>query len=186
MSDRRISRPQEYSNPAAIAVAAEAASDVVRLLWCLCLSVWWKGEKVSTIAATVTWKGDGLLFEGRTDNGAIDVSGAGDPPGSGPTPSELLIMAAAACTAMDVISILKKMRQPVESFSVHVTGTKAEEHPRRVTAIHVVYHLRGDLSEERVRRAIELSETRYCAVEATLRECVAVTSECVIEAGVED
>lgn len=137
--------------------------------------------KVSTITAAVTWKGEGLLFEGRTEKGSIGMSGGDDPPGSGPSPSELLIMAAASCTAMDVISILVKMRQPVERFSVDVSGTKAEEHPRRLRAIEIVYRLRGDLSENRVQRAIELSETRYCAVEATLRDCVTITSRYVIE-----
>ena len=109
------------------------------------------------------------------------MSGTGDGPGSGPSPSELMLLAVGGCTAMDVASILRKMRQPLEGLRVEVRGTKADEHPRRFLAIEVLYRLRGDLSEDRVRRAIELSETRYCAMEATLRGRVELSSRYVIE-----
>ena len=82
---------------------------------------------------------------------------------------------------MDVLSILKKMRQPVEAFSIEVGGTRAEEHPKRYTSLEVVYRLKGDLDEAKVARAIELSETRYCSVEATLRPGVPITSRFDIE-----
>lgn len=136
---------------------------------------------MSTISAQLRWQGEGLLFEGTTDKGSVRMSGAGDQPGSGPSPSELLIMSAGACTGMDVVSILRKMRQPVEGFGVEVNARKRDDHPRRVEAIEIVYRISGDVDEERVRRAIELSETRYCAVEATLRGCVSLTSRYVIE-----
>lgn len=136
---------------------------------------------MSEISAQLRWKGEGLLFEGASERGSVQLSGADDPPGSGPSPSELLIMAAGACTGMDVVAILRKMRQPVEDLVVEVNARKADDHPRRVECIELVYRLRGDLSEARVRRAIELSETRYCAVEATLRGRVAISSRYVIE-----
>jgi len=140
-----------------------------------------KGDGVSEISAQLRWKGEGLLFEGTSHRGSVQLSGADDPPGSGPSPSELLIMAAGACTGMDVVAILRKMRQPLEAFAVEVHALKADDHPRRVESIEVVYRLRGDLSEARVQRAIELSETRYCAVEATLRGSVSITSRYLIE-----
>jgi putative redox protein len=82
---------------------------------------------------------------------------------------------------MDVASILLKMRQPLEAFSVEVSGERAEDHPKRFTSLDVVYHLRGDLDERKVARAIELSEERYCSVEATLRPAVPIRSRYIIE-----
>jgi putative redox protein len=130
---------------------------------------------------TVRWKDEGLLFEGVTPNGSVDMASALDGEGSGSRPMELLALALGGCTAMDVLSILNKMRQPVEAFSVDVSGTRAEEHPRQYTSLEVVYRFRGDLDETKVARAIELSETRYCSVEATLRPSVPITSRFEIE-----
>ncbi|HOT23866.1 MAG TPA: OsmC family protein [Thermoleophilia bacterium] len=124
----------------------------------------------------VRWKDEGLRFEGVTPNGRVDLASGLEPEGSGIRPMELLAVALGGCTAMDVLSILQKMRQPVEAFSVEVSGERAEEHPRRYTSLEVVYRLRGDLDEAKVARAIELSETRYCSVEATLRPAVPITS----------
>ena len=94
---------------------------------------------------------------------------------------ELLATSLGACTAMDVASILVKMRQPLEAFSVEVSGERAEDHPKRFLSLEVVYHLKGDLDERKVERAISLSEERYCSVEATLRPAVPITSRYVIE-----
>jgi putative redox protein len=130
---------------------------------------------------TVSWKKSGLLFEGLTDHGRIDTASSLDEPGMGPTPMQLLALALGACTSMDVVSILEKMRQPLEDFSVEVSGERAEEHPKRFTSLEVVYHLKGDLDEKKVARAIELSESRYCSVEATLRPALPITSRYLIE-----
>jgi len=130
---------------------------------------------------TLTWKNEGLRFEGVTANGTVDLASGLDPAGSGNYPMELLSVALGGCTAMDVLSILTKMRQPVEAFSIEVSGERAEEHPKRYTALEVVYKLKGDLDEAKVARAIELSETRYCSVEATLRPAVPITSHFEIE-----
>jgi len=130
---------------------------------------------------TVSWKKEGLLFAGATAHGSVDLASALDEPGNGVTPMELLATALAGCTAMDVASILVKMRQPLEAFRVEVSGERAEEHPRRFTSLEVVYHLKGDLDERKVERAIQLSEERYCSVEATLRPALPITSGYVIE-----
>ncbi len=129
----------------------------------------------------VRWQGQGLRFEGVTANGSVTVASGGEERGLGPTPMQLLLVAVGACTAMDVVSVLRKMRQPLEALHVEVTGEKAESPPDPFTAIEVVYHLKGDLDESKVRRAIELSETRYCSVEMTLRDSVALSSRYVIE-----
>ena len=129
----------------------------------------------------VSWKREGLLFEGVTAHGRVDLASSLDEAGQGATPMELLRLALAGCTAMDVVSILQKMRQPLEEIRVEVRGEKAEEHPRRFVALEVVYYRTGDLDEQKVKRAVELSETRYCSVEATLQPAVPITSRVVIE-----
>lgn len=130
---------------------------------------------------SVVWKNEGLLFEATTAHGTIALASALDDPGNGVTPMETLATALAACTAMDVASILAKMRQPLEGFRVEVSGERAEEHPKKFLSLAVTYRLKGDLDERKVERAIELSEERYCSVEATLRPAVPITSSFVIE-----
>jgi putative redox protein len=130
---------------------------------------------------TLAWKKKGLMFEATTAHGTVDLASHLDDPGSGVTPMELLATALGGCTAMDVASILVKMRQPLESFSVEVHGERVEEHPKKYTSLEVVYRLKGDLDERKVERAIELSEERYCSVEATLRPAVTLTSRYIIE-----
>jgi putative redox protein len=129
----------------------------------------------------VTWKQEGLLFEATTAHGTIALASGLDEPGNGVTPMETLATAVASCTAMDVASILGKMRQPLEALSVEVSGERAEEHPKKFLDFEVVYHLKGDLDESKVERAIALSEERYCSVAATLRPGVPITSSYVVE-----
>ena len=129
----------------------------------------------------VVWKNEGLHFAAQTAHGTFDLASGQDEPGNGVTPMETLATALAACTGMDVASILVKMRQPLEGFSVEVSGERAEEHPKRFLSLDVVYQLKGDLDERKVERAISLSEERYCSVESTLKPSVPITSRYVIE-----
>lgn len=120
-----------------------------------------------TVQAQLKWV-DGLQFVARAGDGPAIVfdSGSG---GSGPSPMEALLMSVAACTAMDVISILKKKRAPVERFEVNVTGERAEEHPKRYVKVHIEYVVYGRGVKPRdVERSIELSETKYCGAMASL------------------
>jgi putative redox protein len=130
----------------------------------------------------VSWKRRGLLLEGVTAHGRLDLASGLDEPGQGATPMELLAVALAGCTAMDVVAILQKMRQPLDGLRVEVHGEKADEHPKRFVSLEVVYYLKGALDEKKVQRAIELSETKYCSVEATLRPAVSISARYVIEA----
>jgi putative redox protein len=130
---------------------------------------------------SLRWQGDGLRFEGSAEGGTVSFASGDDLPRSGPTPMQTLLLALGACTGMDVVSILTKMRQPLEDFRVEVHGERRDEHPRVYTAIEVVYRFKGDLDESRVRRAIELSETRYCPVEGMMRPDVPIRSRFVIE-----
>jgi putative redox protein len=96
---------------------------------------------------------------------------------AGPRPMELVAAGIAGCTAMDVISILRKMQQKVTDLQVKVRTVDAEEHPRQFLQVHVEYLVTGhNLSEDRVRRAIDLSETKYCPVMAMIRPAAAITT----------
>src|SRR5678816_3026831 len=110
-------------------------------------------------SAKVHWAGD-EFFIGTTPGGvsqAIDVKGDRK---SAPSPLEMLLISVAACTAADVISILEKKRQDVRSYDVEVTGTRANEHPRKFTGFHVHHIVRGvAVLEKAVADAIELSDT---------------------------
>lgn len=118
--------------------------------------------------ATVTLDGDALRLVARAGSGhsiTLD-SGTGD---TGMRPSELIPIALAACSAMDVISILRKKRQPVTRYEVRASGVQQGEAPHAFTRIDVVHVVDGPvIDDEAVRRAVELSATKYCSVGATL------------------
>jgi putative redox protein len=119
----------------------------------------------------VTWS-DGLTFTGTGPSGFSVPVGA-DPglggAGDGFRPLELLALSLAGCTAMDVMSILTKKQEQVSGFEVLVHGKRQAEHPKVFTAAGVLYQVRGrNISETAVRRAIELSVTKYCPAFAML------------------
>lgn len=96
---------------------------------------------------------------------------------SAPTPMELLLVALGSCTAVDVISILKKKREQVSAYRVEVRGERRAEHPRSYSRMEVHHVVTGrDVSEKAVSQAIELSETKYCSVAATLRPTAEIVS----------
>jgi putative redox protein len=88
---------------------------------------------------------------------------------------ELLLMALGACTATDVVTVLRKKRQELESLEVICTGERAPEPPAVWTKLELLYRLRGNLDEAGVKRAIELSEEKYCSVSATLKKSATLT-----------
>src|SRR5919199_6927037 len=132
--------------------------------------------------AVIHSAGDGL-FVGISPGGHAQVLETDHERGSAATPMELLLVALGGCTAVDVISILKKKREQVTDYRVEVRGTRREEHPRAWTRMEVRHLVRGrNVSERSVASAIELSETKYCSVAATLRPGVEiVTSYEIIE-----
>jgi putative redox protein len=93
---------------------------------------------------------------------------------AGPSPTESILAALAACTSMDVDSILRKKRQPASSYRIAVTGQKRDEHPQVYTSIVVEHQVTGDVEPEAVRRAVELSATTYCPVSAMLSGSVRI------------
>ena len=126
-----------------------------------------------TKQVTLTWR-EGMRFEGGVIGGpAAVVDGRGV---AGPSPVVMLLIAAAGCTGSDVVSILEKMRTPVESFSIEVAGVRRAEEPRRYVALHLVYRLTGQgLDAVKVRRAIDLSLEKYCSVTHSLAADIAIT-----------
>jgi putative redox protein len=92
-----------------------------------------------------------------------------------PGPMELLLLALGSCTATDVVDILKKKRQRLDSLEVEVSGERAKEPPTVWVKLEIVYRLKGHLDEKAVKDAIQLSEDKYCSVAATLRKTAPIT-----------
>ena len=132
--------------------------------------------------ATIYYAGTDL-FVGVSPSGHAQTLDADHERSSAATPMELLLIALGSCTAVDVISILRKKREQVTDYRVEVRGARRDEHPRAYTRMEVRHIVRGHgLSEKAVAQAIELSETKYCSVAATLRPGVELaTSYEIIE-----
>lgn len=96
----------------------------------------------------------------------------------GPRPKPFMLAALGGCTAMDVVSILKKMRVELKSLNVIVEGELTEEHPRHFTKMHVIYEVEGEnLAMDKIEKAVSLSEEKYCGVSAVYRKVIEMTSE---------
>jgi putative redox protein len=98
-----------------------------------------------------------------------------------PGPMEVLLIALGACTATDIVSILAKKRQKLESLEVEVSGERSEDPPRVWTKLEILYKLRGVLEETAVQHAIQLSEEKYCSIAAMLRKTAEISSRVEIE-----
>jgi putative redox protein len=115
-----------------------------------------------------------LVFRGGEPGGpatTIDGDNA-----RAPGPMLTLLLAAAACSGADVVVILEKMRVTLHELRIEASGVRREEQPRRYTAIHLQYHIRGEgVDETKARRAIDLSITKYCSVVHSLAPDIRVT-----------
>ena len=128
------------------------------------------------VKATVRFVIDDL-FLGTTPSGHAMALDTDSQRSSAPSPVELLLVALGSCTATDVASILTKKRQHVTSYVVEVTGQRRDDYPRHYTSMKVHHILTGrSISPKAVAHAIELSETKYCSVAATLRPTVEIQS----------
>jgi putative redox protein len=121
----------------------------------------------------------GMRFEVEAGSGhhvTLDAAEHGGGHNEGFRPMELLLVGLAGCTGMDVISILRKKRQDVTAYEVHITGVRAEEHPMVFVEITVEHIVTGHrIQPEAVARAIELSEERYCGAGAMLGKVAHLT-----------
>jgi putative redox protein len=124
--------------------------------------------------ATVRWVGEEKFLAIGTSGHAVALD-ADRQSNSAPGPMEMLLVALGACTATDVVVILEKKRQKVESLEIMVSGERAENPPKVWMKLELVYKLRGRLDEAAVKQAIELSEEKYCSVAAMLRKTAPIT-----------
>lgn len=90
------------------------------------------------------------------------------------SPKELLLAALCGCTAMDVVSLMRKHKQPLESFSIDAEAEVVDGFPAVFTGVHLTYHLKGTLDLERVKEAVQLSETKYCSISAMISKAVPI------------
>jgi putative redox protein len=129
---------------------------------------------ISTALARFTNVAEGMRVDAVSGSGFSISFDSLDPQsgGAGASPTETVLEALAACTAMDVASILRKKRQPFERYEIAVTAEKADEHPQVFTSIVVEHRLIGEATPEAVRRSVELSATTYCPVSAMLSRSV--------------
>ncbi len=129
------------------------------------------------------WKED-MAFEADVDGFKImmDASESAGGKDRGPRPKPLTLVSLAGCTGMDVISILKKMRIAPEYFNLEVEASMTDEHPKYYDKIHLKYIFRGDdLPVEKLQKAVDLSQDRYCGVSALLGKGAEISKEIVIE-----
>ncbi len=128
---------------------------------------------------------EGLTFVGKADSNpwvVMDAAEKVNGTDSGARPMELVLMALAGCTGMDVASILEKMRVKVDEFWMELAAEQSPEHPRVFTSIRLKYVLVGDnIPREAVDRAIELSQSTYCSVSAMLRKACDISIDVEIK-----
>ena len=120
--------------------------------------------------ATVDWlEGEAFRAAGPSGHAVVFDGAAPDEPSRGPSPVEALLLAFGACDGINVVSVLRKMRQEVTGYTVRLRGERRDEPPRVFTRIEVEHEVRGrGLDREKASRAVELS-AKYCSVGATLR-----------------
>jgi putative redox protein len=127
----------------------------------------------------LVWTGDRIQFVGTTGYGEPILVG-GDVEGPGAKPSDLLPLSLAACTAYDVVEILRKQRQALLGLEVVATSVQDPEPPWTFRSIHLRFRLTGTVDASKAVKAVEIAETRYCAVAATIRSVVRLTHEVTI------
>ncbi len=122
---------------------------------------------------------EGLSLVGKSDSNhwvpldSVKTFGGAE---AGNKPMEMVLIALGGCSAMDVLSILKKMREDVRDFDIELEAERASDHPAVFTKIHLKYVVTGkDLKEENINKAIDLSMNKYCSVSAMLKDSVDIT-----------
>ena len=112
-------------------------------------------------------RGHTVLIEGGRNAGGEDLA---------PSPTEYLMISQASCTAVDIVELLKKMRQPLERLEIEAEGKRAEDQiPKIFTGIHLHYKIYGDVKESKVEKAIKLSIEQYCTVSKMIDHITKIT-----------
>ena len=120
-----------------------------------------------------------LVFNGRSGETSIVLDSASK---AGPSPVQTLVFALAGCMGMDVVHILRKARQDLRGLSIRVVAERAEEEPRRVTAVAMEFSVTGPVPESQIRRAIDLSHDKYCSVWHSLRQDIRLDTRIRVQA----
>jgi len=129
------------------------------------------------------WLGD-MKFDSEVNGHHIIIDASPEAGGHdyGPRPKALMLTAVAGCTGMDVVSILKKMHVEIEQFNIEVIADGTDEHPKHFTDLHIIYRFKGkDLPMDKLLKAIDLSQERYCGVSFMYKKAMNVTHEIVVE-----
>ncbi|PID88200.1 MAG: osmotically inducible protein C [Bacteroidia bacterium] len=141
-----------------------------------------------THSTQTTWT-EGMAFQWNIEGHKVNIDAKEEFGGSGKgaTPKPFMLSALGGCTGMDIVSMLKKMKQldSVQEFSVEVSGELTEEHPKYYHSMHVKYIFKvksgEQLNEEKVKKAIQLSESTYCGVRKVYEKAgIVLTSELII------
>lgn len=129
----------------------------------------------------LSWKGQ-MLFESVAPEGNVMIDAAEESGGQGKglRPKALMLTSLAGCSAMDVVSLLKKMRAEVDDFKIEVVANLTEEHPKYYDKVHVIYRFYGnDFKKDKIEKAVNLSVDRYCGVMEMFRQFAKVTTEII-------
>ncbi len=130
----------------------------------------------------VKWN-ENLSFTSEIDGHKIEIDAKPENGGQdkGPRPKPLILTALGGCTGIDVVDILKKMRIKPDKFNVKVEGKLTESYPKHYSQITVIYEFKGEeLNEEKVKKAVLLSEEKYCGVSHILKQVVKLTHKIII------
>ncbi len=123
---------------------------------------------------------NGMYFHSNVNGHTVYVDA--DPSVGGtdkaPRPKPLMLVSLAGCTAMDVVSLLNKMRVSFDYFNVKVSAELSEEHPKVYTKVHIVYQIKGNnIDQEKVEKAVNLSQEKYCGVSAMFKKFAELSFE---------
>lgn len=128
----------------------------------------------------LVWEHD-LVLAGRSGDTEIRLDSA---KAEGPSPTQALAFGLAGCMAMDLLHILTKGRHDFKGLRADLTGTRADDHPRRFTTIHLHYTITGTVEDAAVQRAIDLSREKYCSVWQSMRQDIDFSITFKVSAGV--
>jgi len=135
-----------------------------------------------THKVNTNWKGN-MQFEATVSGHKIAMDATPESGGEdmGARPKQLMMASLAGCTGMDVVSILKKMRVDIEEFDIEIEADMTEEHPKYYNKMHILYKFKGkDLEFEKLKKAVDLSQEKYCGVSAAYKKAMEISYEIVV------
>ena len=132
-----------------------------------------------SIEIKTTWKGN-MRFESTNPGGNLFIDGASENDANGYRPKALMLSSLAGCSGLDIVSLLKKMRAEVDNLEIDVTANLTEEHPKYYDKVHVAYKFYGSgFKKDKIKKAVILSEEKYCGVMEMFRQFAEVTTEII-------